>query len=242
MNKFDENLGYYEGDGLGFLKKLTKKIAKPFKKVGRKVLPSSVRKIGRKIDKSGLGKIAAGAAALYFAAPLAMGAIKSMGAKAAMGKALTTVKTGTKLISAANTLKNVSAAGSAGAAAGAVEHAVMMNAQDGLELSQAIAGNREFANVVAQLRAEGYSDAEILQHWRESKTAYETALPAVARTVAPAVYAEARSAGMPVEYAKQYAEEEAELLAAEAVKEQQNPPSAMGAALPLAAAVGLFLM
>lgn len=239
-NLFDENLGYYEGDGLGFLKKLVKKVAKPFKTVGRKVLPSSVRKIGRKIDKSGIGKIAAGAAALYFAAPLAMGAIKSMGAKAAMGKALTTVKTGTKLISAANTLKNVSAAAGGGAAAGAVEGAVMQNAQNALELSQAIANNREFAAAVAQLRAEGYSDDEILQHWRESRTAYEAAVPGVARTVAPAVYAEARAAGMPVEYAQQFAEEEATKIAEETVKEQQAPSS--GLILPLAAAGLMFLV
>jgi hypothetical protein len=240
MNRFDQNLGYYDGDGLGFLKKAFKKMREPFRKVGRKVLPSSVRKIGRKIDKTGIVKIAAGAAALYFAAPLAMGAIKSMGAKAAMGKALTTVKTGTKLISAANTLKNVSAAAGAGAGASAVETAVMQNTDNALELSRAIASNREFANAVAQLRAEGYSDDEILAHWRESRTAYEATVPEVARTVAPAVYAEARKTGMPVEYAQQFAEEEALSIAKEVVAEQQKPTSNL--ILPLAAMAGLFLI
>lgn len=239
-NLFDKNLGYYEGDGLGFLKKLTKKIAKPFKKVGRKVLPSSVRKIGRKIDKSGIGKIAAGAAALYFAAPLAMGAIKSMGAKAAMGKALTTVKTGAKIASAAKSIKSVSAAAGGGAVAGAVEGAVMQNAQNALELSRAIGSNKEFAAAVDQLRAEGYSDDEILKHWRESRTAYEATVPEVARTVAPAVYSEARKAGMPAEYAQQFAEEEAMQIAEETVKAQQQGPTNL--VLPLAAIAGLMFI
>jgi hypothetical protein len=109
-----------------------------------------------------------------------------------------------------------------------------------LELSQAIATNKEFGSIVGQLRAEGYSDAEILQHWRESKTAYEATVPQVARTVAPAVYAEARSAGMPIEYAKQYAEDESYNIAEEVVSEQQKPQ--MGAILPLVAAAGLFLI
>lgn len=239
-NLFDKNLGYYEGDGLGFLKKAFKKFREPFRKVGKKVLPSSVRKIGRKIDKTGIVKIAAGAAALYFAAPLAMGAIKSMGAKAAMGKALTTVKTGAKIASAAKSIKSVSAAAGGGAAAGAVEGAVMQNTQNALELSRAIGSNKEFAAAVDQLRAEGYSDDEILQHWRESRTAYEATVPEVARTVAPAVYAEARAAGMPVEYAQQFAEEEATKIAEETVKEQQAPSS--GLILPLAAAGLMFLI
>lgn len=239
-NLFDKNLGYYEGDGLGFLKKAFKKFREPFRKVGKKVLPSSVRKIGRKIDKTGIVKIAAGAAALYFAAPLAIGAIKSMGAKAAMGKALTTVKTGAKIASAAKSLKSVSAAAGGGAAAGAVEGAVMQNANDALELSRAIGNNPEFAAAVNQLRAEGYSDDEILAHWRESRTAYEATVPEVARTVAPAIYAEARKTGMPVEYAQQFAEEEAMQIADDTVKAQQQGPTNL--VLPLAAIAGLMFI
>jgi hypothetical protein len=232
MNHFDKNLGYYEDQNLGgfSLKKAFKKWREPFRKVAKKVLPSSVRKIGRQLDKSGITKIAAAAAGLYLAAPLVSGGLKSAAAKKI------TSAGAKKLIKSAGTsiLKNATKKTETATTA-----AVEQSAANALELSNAIAKSAEFKNVVSELRAAGYSDDEILQHWRESKTAYEAAAAQTAETIAPAIYAQAREAGMVADDARAYAVQESEKIAETVTKQQQ---AGGGSLLPVVAVVASMLI
>jgi hypothetical protein len=181
-NFFDASAVQGGGD-IGFLKKALKKVEKGVRTavkstagrmrkisspIAKKTLPSKVREVGRDLDKKGITKIAAGIA-LSFVNPGAGGML----VKAAIGQAA-----------------------KAAVASGAKDYATVKAQEAGLRQSAQIAAElgaaqKElpyFQDVVAQLRGEGYTDAEILAHWVESKSYYQQASEMAAQSVQPIVH------------------------------------------------------
>ncbi len=249
MNVFDQLNGYDESDELnGLFSKLEKKIKKGFRsvnkirsKVASKILPSKVREIGRKIDKAGVNKLAAGIALTMIGIP-ALGAIGGqVGAVAAKGFGLAKgaiggikvgglVKTATTVYSTTNKLKLDKAKQNI------IIAQTKANANKSLELSRAIGDSPQFAQAVQSLRAQGYDDEAILNHWRESKSYYAAAVPEVARTVYPQIYGAAVESGLPENLARDYAKVESLDVAKKEVKKAQ------GGGGIIIAAVGIALL
>lgn len=260
MNVFDELNGYYDGGDAelhGLFKKLkkavksgVKSVRKVTSKIAKKTLPSEIRRIGRDIDKSGITKIAAGAALMMVGIP-AIGGLGGIGAKAAgiAAKGLTTVKSAVGGLKLASVVKGASGAMSVASAAQkykaqkvAQQAAAETQAatKQAIDFSEAVGASPEFAQALHRLRAEGYSDEQILQHWKESKSYYLAAVTQTADVVRPQIFSQAVSAGMPINYATQFADEEALNIAKTEVSKVQS-----AANLPLMvglAAAAYFLM
>lgn len=244
MNLFDELNGIEEeGTELnGFFKKLKKKVKSAVKsvrnvtsKVGRKVLPSAVRKVGRQLDKAGITKIAAGAALMFVGGPAIAAGLKgtklaSLGAKGlSLAKSAASavklksvaggVKTAAGLIGSANAYKSKQ---QQAAQAQQAEQVAQQKVNYAGQLAVAAGESPEFAQAVAQFRAQGYSDEQILQHWIESKSYYLAAVPEVAQTVYPQVKQTVLQNGFTGDTANELALQESYRIADEEVKKVQS--------------------
>lgn len=110
------------------------------------------------------------------------------------------------------------------------------------QIAQVIGSNPQFKEVVDRLRAEGYSEQAILQHWVESKNYYQAATTQMMQATYPQLYTYATNQGLPPEYAEDYALMESSAIADQAVQQIRSEFAAgdlVKLALPLAA---LFLM
>lgn len=266
-NLFDELNGLYSDDENNELNGLFKKLKKAVKsgvksvikvksKIAKKTLPSEIRRVGRKLDKAGVTKIAAAAALMVVGGPAIMAglkggigiAAKSVGfVKSAVGATklasiASTVKTGAGIVSTATGLMSQKQAANAKIQMenNAAEEAIR-NAQVGSNLAAAIGKSPEFAQAVAQFRAQGYSDEQILRHWVESKSYYLAAVPVVAKTVYPQVQAQVQNAGYAGQDAADIALVESDRIAQEAVKDVQSKSSSMPLILIAGIAATIFL-
>lgn len=254
---YEENLGGLFSKIKKRLKKTVKKVRNITSKVGKKVLPSSIRKLGRKLDKSGITKLAAGAALFMVGGPaiaaglkgskIAAIAGKAVGAAKAgigtikVGSAAGAIKTGAKLYATSQGIKMQQA--QANAQIQAQEQAAAQaqyDAKVSLELSKAMGASPEFEAAVAQLRAQGYSDDAILQHWVESKSYYQAAVPQVAKTIYPQVLNVAQQSGFTGQDAADLAYSESFKIADQEVKKTQSNASNLTPLLLAAGAALLF--
>lgn len=252
-NVFDQLSGIHDGpDGLGFLKKLKKGIKSAVKsikkvrsKIAHKILPNSVIKLGKKVDKAGLTKIAAGVALAFVGGPAIMAGLKGAGgiAASAAGKAGALIKGG---VAAAKTASGVVATvsqikGGAGGDADAAQAEALRQAQISAEVAKAAGANQAFQQAVAQLRSQGYSDEEILNHWIESRTYYEQAVEAATRAVYPQAVQQYQAAGYPNDMAIAYGAQDALNIAETEVKQVQNQASGGGLLIPAGIILALLM-
>lgn len=258
MNRFDQQLGYYNGmGGIGSsIKKALKKVGKGIKtglssinekrldirhkskEITAKVKPSflkdaenKVREIGRDADRKGITKIAAAAvlSVVSFGAASPAVAAAIMAAKAYAVKKLGE--------SGARDYQKVKTA----------EAQMEYEAEAAATLAQAVRDLPEFQLVLDELRAEGYTDAEIAAHWVESRAYYESALTAAADAVYPATLLETQQMGVPVEWQQPIAEQAALEIADTAVKQVKSEVQAAAQTplqklLPIALLVGLAVL
>lgn len=257
-NVFDQLSGIHDNPEMGGIfkklkkaaKKVARKVRKVTSKIGRKVLPSSIRKLGRKIDKSGLGKIAAGVALAFVGGPAIMAGVGKAGGLASKGLsvakgAIGSVKVGSaaKILGSAGKLTStaVKAYGGITAAQSAIAQAqgqlpaqaslpqndvayqqAMAEAETARALSAAMGSNSFFRDAVAQLRSQGYSDAAILEHWVESRTYYENAVAQATKAVYPQAKLQYEAAGAPPALAADLATAESFQIANQEVQKVQK--------------------
>jgi len=248
LNLFDEYL--HDDEQLnGFLSKIAKgirNVGRKVRKVVKKVTPKPLRKViekveaeGRRLDKKGITKklaiAAIGVAGLVVGGPAiaaglktAAGAAGSIIAKggALAVKGISAAATAAKAVGVANLVKTgvsiAQAKQTAQQEAYTAADQAYQETKATEQLAQVIGANPKFAEVVQQLRAQGYSDDAILQHWVESKTYYEQAFSAVAETVYPQLYNYGVQAGLPPQAAEYYAASETEQIADEAINKVRS--------------------
>jgi hypothetical protein len=202
VNQFDVALGGAQGS-LGFLKKIKKAVKsvgrsvekavkasiEPIRdiksKVAQKTLPSSVRDLGRELDEKGIVKLAAATALTIVTGgagvPLLAVAAGTIGAKALSD-------------SAKRDQLDYQLDKAEKRAADAIAHDEAANVA---AIGQAVRDLPEFQAVVDNLRAQGYTDAEIAQHWMQSRSYYMSAVETARAVVEPVVALEAVAAGVP---------------------------------------------
>lgn len=251
MNRFDQQLGYYDNNlgGIGSsLKKALKKAGKAVKsgvsninrtrlKIDDKLKPvmtkitpkpirgvnEKIRKLGREADKKGITKIAA-AAAISFFNPVVGGKLASLAVSAAKAAAVKSLQNeAVKDYGEYQTTKLIDS----------------INTDTARVLRDAVMSVPEFQQVWDALRQEGYSDADIAQHWVESRAYYEGSTQAVADTIYPAVLQQTQQMGVPQEWQQPIAEqvalnigaEQTEKVQAEVTGKSNIPLLILGAAL-----------
>ena len=246
-NQFDVAFGYYDDDQLsGWFSKLKKKIKKVVKKIDSKILPDKLEKFKNKVKKSKIVKVAAAAAAIYFTGGAALTAVKAGAAKLAAsgaGKALITgaklVGSGAAKVATSSVTSNLIKTGiqmsmqSKAAQMGVpITNAMEYNpnaqtlpvtgtAQYAAELAQ-MANDPRYASVLNQMRADGYTDAQIAEAWIKSKTAGELVAPKVAQAIYPKVYSAVSQAGATPQEAQEYATYESAKFADKATTDAQK--------------------
>ena len=268
-NIFDQLAGFEdEPDGMGGwlskINKARKKVTDPIRKAVKKIAPKPLRKIitkveaeGRRMEDSGLTKklaiAAAGAATIWFGGPAIMAGLKTVGAGigTAAGATKTALVGAGKLIAGAGGTINTVKSMTQGApqrqqqpaptqAQQALYNESLAELKAAQGLAQAMGQSPEFKQAVGQLRAQGYSDQEILAHWVESKSFYLNAVQSAQATVFPQVYDNYVSQGMPPSQAHDYATVESYEIAKVGVDEVKKQASG-SIVLPVAALAALFL-
>lgn len=263
-NLFDQLAGFDdEPDGMGgWLSKINKKIkkvVKPVREAAKKITPKPLRKIitkveaeGRRMEDSGLTKklaiAAAGAATIWFGGPAIMAGLKTVGA--GLGTAAGATKTALigagKIVAGAggtiNTVKSMTqSAPQQSQQEAALYNESLANLKVAQGLATAMGQSPEFKQAVGQLRAQGYSDQEILAHWVESKSFYLNAVESAQATVFPQVYDNYVSQGMSPSQAHDYATVESYEIAKVGVDEVKKQASG-SIVLPVAALATLFFL
>lgn len=217
-NLFDQLDGHHEAQMHGLFSKLKKAV----KKVGRKI-DKARKKIGRKLDKSGFNKLAAGVALAVVGGPAIVGAVSKGGAAikaAGIGaKGLKLATTASKALAVANTVK-----GATKSSAKVGRDQTMHNVYVAQQLGEAMGQSPKFKEAVERYRMEGYSDEQILQHWIESKSFYQNAVPAVQKAIMPQMVQQiqAQNPGIPPKLARDVALVESAETADKAVKDLQS--------------------
>lgn len=242
-NPFD-TLGMYDGELSGVfskLKKGLKKIEKTHKKMRKKVLPKKVVKATDKIRKNKYVRGAALAVATVFAAPvvgaaLGIGAGAGAGAITAKGIATTVGKSliKTKLQSAVK--KKLTKKQQRALKKHAEKTALTSNPEAVATIANAVASSPEVAEVIANMRAQGFSDVQIADAWKNSDAYKTAATSAVSQAVYPSVKSEYIAQGVPEMQAREMAEATTAEIAEDAVN--TGGKTGVGAAL----AVGLPLL
>lgn len=257
-NLFDELNGLNVDQNLdGLLSKVARKVRKATRKVrkaARKITPKPLRKVmnkleaeGRRMDRKGLTKklaiVAAGVGLAFVGGPAIIAGLKGAGGIAAKGVGLAAKGIGAaKGVIGATTVSNVVKTGMQYKAAKdqmKMEDAMAtQQAQEELAatrgLTQAIGQTPEFRQVVDELRSQGYSDTEILQHWVESKTYYQSAVAQATQTVYPQIKQSYVDYGMSEDDADTYATVEAHKIATQAVDEVKSKVTGGNLLLPAA--------
>ena len=245
------------------IKKAVKSVRKVTSKIAKKVLPSKIREIGRKLDKSGFNKIVGGIALAMVGVP-ALGGAGGIAAKGASiaSKGLSIAKSGigvaakvgaavakSSIVKTVATTAVTTAANAAiqakqmeaQAAVEASQQAAVKAAQTAQQLNSAMAQNTAFRDAVSQLRSEGYSDDEILQHWLESRTYYDAAVAQATQTVYPQVLQQVEAMGVPHSEAQDIATMESYNIAQKGVNQVKNELSGKSLLLPLGILALTFL-
>lgn len=255
MNKFDQLAGFTDSpENLdGFLSKVAGKVRSATRKVRKavkKVVPKPIRKVidkveaeGRRAERSGLTKklamVAGGVGLAFLGGPAIMAGLKGAGgiagkglalAKAGIGGAIKTggimqtVKTGMDYKAASDQAKAIEREN---AQIAAQESEAELAAGRGI--IQAIGEMPEFAQVVQQLRAEGYSDQAILAHWAESSAYYKNAVAAATETIQPQLQQHYIAQGVPPQYAESESWVQGHKIAAEEVGKVRDKATGGGA-------------
>jgi hypothetical protein len=240
-------------------KKLKKFTPKPLRKVKDKL-----RSVGRKLDKKGITKVAGAIAIGWIAGPAVFAGLKGAGgmiaSKVGAGAVKLGVKGGVKGIIGAVGKKGVASTlvktgikykmsrdqeKAQIKAMQAQEHQAEQLAQHQAQVSENLAAaagqSPEFAQAINELRAQGYSDEAILQHWVESKSFYMAAVENVAKTIYPQTRSAIIQEGFSPSDATSIAHVESMRIAEEEVKKVQQSFDAK-ALLPIAAIAATIIL
>ena len=237
QNLFDQLDGHHEAQMHGLFSKLKKAV----KKVGRKI-DKARKKIGRKLDKSGFNKLAAGVGLAIVGGPAIVGAISKGGAAAkaaALGaKGIKIAGTASKTIAAVNAVKGATKSG-----AKVGRDQTMHNVYIAQQLGEAMGQSPKFKEAVERYRMQGYTDEQILQHWIESKSFYQNAVPAVQKAIMPQMVQQiqTQNPGIPPKLANDVALIESTETAENAVKGLQNEQT-LKTLLPIGLIASLLLL
>lgn len=90
-----------------------------------------------------------------------------------------------------------------------------------------IANDPRYAALVAQMRAQGYSDEQIAQYWATSEAYRQAAVPAIAQTVYPQAYAAYQQQGYSPAMAQDMAYKTSDMVAEDTVTKIQDKMSGM---------------
>lgn len=226
MNRFDQELSSCDLSGNIFksikkgIKSIVKANTKVMSKIAHKVLPKKVREIGKDLDRKGITKMAAGAALMLVAPTLGAKAITSAASKQL-------IKDGSG--------KYITVKGKEAAA----KHAKEV----GEEILAAVKQLPEFKSVVDQMRAEGYTDEQILLHWAESKQFYLNAANAAANTVMPEVENTVKNMGIPSGQVESVSADISSQIGRKVAKDMQNQVTGKSDLKPLVlGAISLLML
>lgn len=257
MNPFDatpDSLSGYEG--LGFLKKAKKAVKKVVKKVDKnlpgaaritKELERSKKKVVNEVKRSPVAQAAVLAAGAMVLGP-AVGAIAGKFGMAAGGAKVTAAGVA-KAAAGAATKTQVAKSTAKLAQRPVIKQQKAMAAQNKAlqeieQINAMIATNPEFARVVANMQAQGKSNAEIMAAWAQSNTYQQIAIPEVAQTIYPTIFSDLQNQGMSSQAAHLVAHDAALEVAEEAVQATGNNLQAsqfLKYALPIGGLALMFL-